>query len=342
MKVLQVMCGAETGGAEEFFVRLATAFVKTPICQKVVIRAYPDRVNELKAKGVDMELLPFGRRLDFRTPFTLRRIIREWQPDVVLSWMGRAAEVCSRSLTESGAVHVGRLGGYYKLKYFEKCDHLIGNTMGMVGYIGKLGWPESATHYLPNFVSPEKSKEVDRATLATPQDVPLVLGLGRLHANKAFDVLLESMEMLPKHWLWIAGAGPEERSLRVRAKELGIEKRIRFLGWRRDVASLLASADVLVCPSRKEPLGNVIIESWAHEVPVVAAASAGPRELISHEKDGLLCEVNNPVAIADAVTRVDGDMGARLSVQGLRNYQENFSEEVVVKKYLRFFESVRR
>ena len=67
MKVLQVMCGAERGGAEEFFVRLATAFAKTPISQKVVIRAYPDRVDELKAKGVDMELLPFRRRLDFRT-----------------------------------------------------------------------------------------------------------------------------------------------------------------------------------------------------------------------------------------------------------------------------------
>ena len=75
MKVLQVMCGAERGGAEEFFVRLATAFAKTPICQKVVIRAYPDRVDELKAKGVEIELLPFGRTLDFRTPFALRKII---------------------------------------------------------------------------------------------------------------------------------------------------------------------------------------------------------------------------------------------------------------------------
>ena len=342
MKVLQVMCGAERGGAEEFFVRLAAAFVKTPICQKVVIRAYPDRVDELKAKGVEMELVPFGRRLDFRTPFTLRKIIREWEPDVVLSWMGRAAEVCSRSLTKGGPVHVGRLGGFYKLKYFKKCDHLIGNTMGMVGYIGKWGWPASATHYLPNFVSPKKSKGVDRATLATPQDVPLLLGLGRLHPNKAFDVLLESLEMLPGHWLWIAGTGPEERSLRARAQELGIEKRVRFLGWRRDVGSLLASADVLVCPSREEPLGNVIIESWAHEVPVVAAASAGPRELISHEKDGLLCKVDDPAALADAIIMAEGGMAVRLSVQGLQNYQENFSEEIVVKKYLQFFESVTR
>ena len=342
MKVLQVMCGAERGGAEEFFVRLAAAFAKTPICQKVVIRAYPDRVDELKAKGVEMELLPFRRRLDFRTPYVLRKIIREWEPDVVLSWMGRAAEVCSKALTKGGPVHVGRLGGYYKLKYFEKCDHLIGNTMGMVGYIGKLGWPEGATHYLPNFVSSKKSKEVDRASLATPQDVPLLLGLGRLHANKAFDVLLEALEMLPRHWLWIAGAGPEERSLRARAQELGIEKRVRFLGWRRDVASLLASADVLVCPSREEPLGNVIIESWAHEVPVVATASAGPRELISHEKDGLLCKVDDPVELAKAIIIAGGDRAVRLSVQGLQNYQEKFSEEVVVKKYLHFFESVRK
>ena len=148
--------------------------------------------------------------------------------------------------------------------------------------------------------------------------------------------------MLPGHWLWIAGTGPEERSLRARALELGIEKRVRFLGWRRDVASLLASADVLVCPSREEPLGNVIIESWAHEVPVVAAASAGPRELISHDIDGLLCKVDDPAALADAIIMAEGGMAVRLSVQGLQNYQENFSEEIVVKKYLQLFESVTR
>ena len=178
--------------------------------------------------------------------------------------------------------------------------------------------------------------------MTTPQDVPLLLGLGRLHTNKGFDVLLESLEILPRHWLWIAGVGPEERALRARAQELGVEKRVRFLGWRRDVASLLASADILVVPSRAEPLGNVIIESWAHEVPVVAAASAGPMELISHEKDGLLCKVDDPVALADAIIMADGELAVRLSVQGLRNYQEKFSEEIVVKKYLHFFESVTR
>ena len=342
MKVLQVMCGAERGGAEEFFVRLAVAFSKTSISQKVVIRAYPDRVCELKEKGVEPKLLPFGRRLDFWTPSSLRKIISEWEPDVVLSWMSRATEICSRSLTKGGPVHVGRLGGYYKLKYFNKCDHLIGNTMGMVSYIGKLGWPESATHYIPNFVSSNKSKAVDRALLATPKDAPLLLGLGRLHENKAFDVLLEALEILQRHWLWIAGAGPEERSLRARAEELGVGERVRFLGWRRDVASLLASADVLVCPSKAEPLGNVILEGWAHEVPVVAAASAGPIELISHMENGLLCKVGDPTALANAIIMADGEMAKALAAQGLRKYQENFSEEVVVKRYLNFFDSVRR
>lgn len=342
MRILQVMSGAEQGGAEEFFVRLATAFSRTSICQKVVIRAYPERVKELKARGVEMELVPFRRRLDFWTPLALRKIIKEWRPDIVLSWMGRATEMCSRSLGKDGPVHVGRLGGYYKLKYFKECDHLIGNTMGMVSYIGQLGWPENATHYLPNFVSSIRSKAAERALLATPQDVPLLLALGRLHKNKAFDVLLDSLKILPTHWLWIAGVGPEERSLRNQAQELGVEERVRFLGWRQDVPSLLAAADVLVCPSREEPLGNVIIESWAQEVPVVAAAAAGPKELISHEEDGLLCEVGDPAALADVITRACGGMAKRLSAQGLRKYQKTFSEEVVVDKYLKFFESVRR
>src|SRR3546814_2771750 len=65
-------------------------------------------------------------------------------------------------------------------------------------------------------------------------------------------------------WLWLAGEGPRRRALMQQAARLGLGDRVRFLGWRDDVAALLRAADVFLCPSRHEPLGNVVIEAWAH------------------------------------------------------------------------------
>ena len=47
---------------------------------------------------------------------------------------------------------VGRLGGYYDLRYYRGCDHLVGNTRGIVDWLRRSGWPAERTHYLPNFV----------------------------------------------------------------------------------------------------------------------------------------------------------------------------------------------
>ena len=63
MKILQVMSGAEHGGAEEFFVRLTGALSQTALHQRVVIRDYPDRVDTLVSLGVETEVLPFRGRL---------------------------------------------------------------------------------------------------------------------------------------------------------------------------------------------------------------------------------------------------------------------------------------
>src|SRR5258708_14680077 len=118
---------------------------------------------------------------------------------------------------------------------------------------------------------------VARAALDTPEDVPLALALGRLHSNKAFDVLIEALARAPGIHLWLAGEGPARAQLESRAARLAVSNRVRFLCWREDAPALLATADMLVCPSRHEPLGHVVVEAWAAGPPRGAAASAGPR-----------------------------------------------------------------
>lgn len=340
-RVLQAMAGARHGGAEAFFMRLVPALARAGLEQRVVIRRDQSRAAELRAQGIEPVELPFGGVFDLKTRAALRREIEAFAPRVVVTWMNRATQKCpDAKRSKIRFVHVARLGGYYDLKYYENCDHLIGNTPDIVDYLRRAGWPEERSHYLPNFVDGMSLPAVPRASLATPGNVPLVLALGRLHPNKAFDVLLTALTQMPEAHCWLAGEGPERASLETQAARLGLLDRLRFLGWREDAAALYAAADLLVCPSRYEPLGNVVIEAWAHGVPVVATASAGPRALIEDGKNGLLAPVEDADALASAMRRilVDPSLAARLKEGGRASYEAGYTEAAVVARYIEFFE----
>ena len=338
IRVLQAIGGARHGGAEAFFTRLAIALGRAGLEQHIVIRRDADRAATLRAGGIEPIELPFGGRLDFETGRALREEIRAFAPDIVLTWMSRATQKCSTGRF----VHAARLGGYYNLKYYRHCHHLIGNTVDIVDYIRRSGWPAERAHYLPNFVDAAPGVPLPRASLATPDGAPLVLALGRLHRDKAFDVLLTALAALPDVHCWLAGDGPERLSLEGQAKQLGLDSRLRFLGWRNDTASLYATADLLVCPSRTEPLGNVVIEAWARGVPVVAAASEGPGALIKDRENGLLVPIEDAGALASAIRRVFDDRRLRedLKENGRASYARDFTEKAVVKRYIEFFEQI--
>ncbi|SCA56897.1 putative glycosyltransferase [Candidatus Terasakiella magnetica] len=340
MRILQTMAGAEFGGAEAFFTRLAVALQKTDVEQRVIIRENPARARALRAGQVEPLQLSFGGALDVRTGMTLRREIKNFNPDVVLTWMNRATKKTPAG--KGKFVKVARLGGYYDLKYYRDCDHLVGNTQDIVDYLVKEGWPAERAHYLPNFVTATRAEPASRMELSTPEDAPLLLSLGRLHENKAFDTLLKALARVPGVYLWLAGEGPLRRELELQAEELGIRPRVRFLGWREDTASLFAASDVYICPSRHEPLGNVVLEGWAQGRPVIAADSLGPGTLIEHGENGVLCPVDNDKAMGDAIKWVfsDQDFAYKLATRGWESYQRDFTEEVVVQKYLEFFEKI--
>jgi glycosyltransferase involved in cell wall biosynthesis len=340
IRLAQVMAGARHGGAETFFVRLALALHRAGLEQCLIIRRDAERAAALRAGGSPPRELPFGGALDLRTRFGLRRILRAYRPQVVLTWMSRATRLCPRG----DFVHVGRLGGYYDLKYYHRCDHLIGNTRDIVSYVTRAGWPESRAHYLPNFVPEMTASPIARASLDTPTDAPLALALGRLHSNKGFDVLIEALARAPGIYLWLAGEGAERTQLQARTERLGVARRVRFLGWREDAAALLAACNMLVCPSRHEPLGNVVIEAWAAGKPVVAASSAGPAALVRDGVTGLLVPIDDADALARAMTRLGENHGLRagLAAAGRATYVAEFSERVVVAQYREFLERVAR
>lgn len=338
MRIAQIMAGAPTGGAELFFERLTIALSRAGDDVLPVIRRDPGRTRRLGDAGLCPVGLRFGGPLDPLTPWRLGQALRRFQPQVAIAWMSRAA----RATPRGDWVLIGRHGGYYDLKYFRHCDHLVGNTQGIVDRIVAQGWPAHRAHYMPNFV-PDMAPPTDHAATRPPSTPTTVLALGRLHRNKAFDILIRALPHLPGVHARIAGEGPERAALTALAAELGVADRVHLLGWRQDTAALLAACDVLVCPSRQEPLGNVVIEGWSARRPVVAAAAEGPTELIEHGQTGLLVPVDDPAALAHAIRDALSDpMRSCLAQAGRLRYEAHFAEAAVVERWRRFLRSVEK
>jgi glycosyltransferase involved in cell wall biosynthesis len=339
------MAGAEHGGAEMHFVRLALALKRVGVAQHVLMRRHGQRAAELRAGGIDAVEARFGGPIDFASRRVFRREIARFRPDIVLTSMSRATRMCPRSGPRLGRfVHIARLGGYYDLKYYRSCDHLVGITPDLVDYFVARGWPRERAHVIPNFVEDRTAPPQARGELHTPDGAPLVFALGRLHRNKAFDVLIEAVARLPGVYLWLAGEGPLRGALEALAARLGVLERVRFLGWRDDPAPFFAAADVFAVPSRHEPLGSVLLEGWMHRKPMVAAASQGPRQLVTHEETGLLVAVDDADALAQAVRRLVDDpaLAARLAARGRAAFEADYTEAVAVSRYLALFEKVLR
>jgi glycosyltransferase involved in cell wall biosynthesis len=331
-RLVSLMAGARVGGAEAFFERLVVALHESGVDQRVAIRSEPARAGRLREKGIEPVELSFGGPFDLATPWKLKTLFDGFDAEIALAFMSRAAaKLPPKSWCRKAPVYVGRLGGYYDLKYYRRCDRLIANTLDIRDWILAQGWPATRVDYLPNFVDAAPAR-------AAPRDgaEKLILALGRLHPNKGFDVLIAAMADLPDATLWIAGDGPLKTALEAQAAPLGA--RVRFLGWRDDAASLIEACDVLVCPSRHEPLGNVVIEGWARRKPVVACASQGPRALIRDGADGLLVPVDDARALADALRRAlsERELATALAQAGRARYQDSFARETVVAAYRDF------
>ncbi|HEX3675164.1 MAG TPA: glycosyltransferase [Rhizomicrobium sp.] len=340
LRVMTVAAGAEFGGSETFFVSLTLALKRARVDVRAAMKSFPIREDAFRAAGIATTAAPFlYPPLDFYTPWRIRRAAERFRPDCVLTFTGRGG-----AMTPPGPYAlIGRLGGYYRLEYFERCNYLVCITPDLVRHVVENGFPKERVFFIPNFPVIQDTAAIDRAAFDTPKDGKLALALGRLHKSKALDVLLKATAQVPDLWLWIAGEGPDRAELTQLAADLGIANRVRFLGWRTDRSALLRASDLCVFPSRYEPNGTVVVEAWAHGVPLVTAASAGPAWIARDGEDALIAPVDDADGLAERMRAVlaSPELAAKLVANGHRRIEGEFSEAAVVKRYIDMFEAVR-
>lgn len=341
MRILHVIAGAKEGGAESIMLDAALALAEAGVVQHVITRDHnEDRLAALKDANVPVTIANFDKLWREPTKNVLKQVVGEFQPDVIHYWMGRAGSFALKSMR---AQSVGWYGGYYKLERFKNCEWHVGMTSDLVRHIREQGAPEDRVSILNSYANLTPAEPTLRSTLDTPENAPALLTLARLHWKKGIDTLLEALAGLPGVYAWIAGEGPIEDELKALAEKLGVEDRVRWLGWRTDRANLLAACDVVAFPSRYEPFGNVTIEAWAAQRPLVVADSAGPAATVTNEVDALLVPKDDPDALREALRRAleDAELARKLVEGGTRSYEANFTKSAFVRASMTLYEKIR-
>jgi glycosyltransferase involved in cell wall biosynthesis len=168
---------------------------------------------------------------------------------------------------------------------------------------------------------------------------PRIVFAGRLHEEKGADLLIEALALLdrPPPTL-ILGAGPTERSLRRLARQLRVDRAIRFCGWRPDAPRYIAGSSVCVVPSRHDAWSQTAVIAMGLGVPVVATAVEGLPATIGSSR-GVLVAPDDPEALAEGIERVlDGEM--LVDREDARLYAERYLPDRVARAYAEEYRSL--
>jgi glycosyltransferase involved in cell wall biosynthesis len=340
MRVMHVMAGAAEGGAENIMLESVLALAETDLAQHVVTR--PDnafRIQKFREAGIGVDVAAFNNSWPFPTQRVIADAIKQFEPDVIEYWMGRAGQFAPKQYR---ARSIGWYGGYYKLARFKNCEWHVGLTIDLLRHIREQGVSDERSAIVHTYADFTGADPASRKALNTPEDAPVALALARLHEKKGLDTLLDATAKIDGLYVWIAGEGPLEQELKAHCARLGLDDRVRFLGWRNDRGALLAACDVVAFPSRYEPFGTVTVDAWAGSRPLVAADAVGPAAYVKDGVNGLLIPKNDVDALADALRRVvtDKDLAAKLVAGGRASYEAQFTKAVFQRDSIALYEKI--
>ena len=170
-----------------------------------------------------------------------------------------------------------------------------------------------------------------RAKLGIPPGATVIGAVGRLNGEKDYPNLLRAAQILqetrPDLYFVIAGKGELEAELKRMAVELGVDRRVIFMGHFHDVRKDFELMDLYVLSSTREGLPNTVLEAMAMEVPIVSTDVDGVKEAVTDQREAFLVPPQDSPALAAGIERmlVDTELRQRLARQARQTVEAEFS-----------------
>ncbi|MGV8804907.1 MAG: glycosyltransferase [Polaromonas sp.] len=359
MKVLLLITGLGMGGAEKVVTGLADALAAKGHDVRI---AYMTGTAVVVPANSNIQVVSLGMlsKQDALVGFfKLRRLIRDFQPDVVHSHMvhanimARLVRLITPLKRLISTAHSSNEGGKLRMLAYRLTDALADMSTNVseeavAVFIQAQAARPGRMVAVHNGISTDvfafnaSARERQREALLVGENCRLLLAVGRLHEAKDYPNLFHALAQLPandlNYKLCIAGDGPLRGHLDKLILQLGLSDRVNFLGIRRDVADLMSAADVFVLSSAWEGFPMVVMEAMANERILVATDCGGIREAVGDA--GFLVKPMDAKALALALhtaLQLPLAQSKSLGRAARARVVEKYSLNSVVEKWLKLY-----
>jgi len=361
MRILHVIGSLGCGGAQVVLKNI----VENMDSEEVSSYVYPLRPGNVLIP-IEGEVITGPRRnYDPRKFFTILKLCKKHKIDILVAHLTKPImgcllasflRKCKLIVYEHGPVfEKGLQYTLYRLVLrllWRRVAVFVAVSKYMSDYlVEKIGIAPERIRVIPNAVQfavfdPQRtSRKLIRKQLGV-SDNNIALGfVGRLNQIKGPDLLIKAtallLERTARYVAVFAGDGPQRKSLERLARQLNVHERVRFLGFRDDVAQVMAAFDIGIVPSRQESFGIVCLELMRMNVPVISSGAGGMAEYITDGQTGLILRENTPSEICRCVERIVNDQHLRRRlIEAGRRLVEQFSVEQYVKTTQAVYEEV--
>jgi glycosyltransferase involved in cell wall biosynthesis len=308
------------GGAERQLTLLASELVACGVEVHVALLAGGPNEARLLASGAVVHRISSTGNHDPAIAFRLRSLARQLRTDIVQTWLpqmdvfgGVAARLAAVPWILSERVSAAAYEARWKDRVLRRrigarADGIIANSERGLDYWRPIVGYRTHLEVIPNIVP---SEDLRAAACVPPSldlapGVPMVLAAGRLVEQKNLSVLLAALRLVfarTSAVAFICGDGPVRPALELEAAAHGLTPRLRFLGYRNDLWSLMGRAQAFVSPSLFEGQPNTVLEAMACGCPLVLSDIREHRE-IADDSTATFVPPCDADALASAVIRV--------------------------------------
>lgn len=351
MRVLFLYSTLTVGGAERQLALLVPELRRRGVEPLVAtLRHRGPNFEELREQGIATAFVAMRSRTD---AVGIARAYRLWRfrPDVVFSSSVDAQVIGQAIAARARARHVtAEHGGAGIPRVFHRrllvrlvaprVDRVVAVSASQLPELRELGFPPDRMRVIPNGIPPPiaaRPRAAVRAELGVAETDVVAVLVATLRPEKRASSFVEAVVRAharePRLRGIVVGGGPELE--RVRAAAAANAATVRVLGERRDVADLIAAADVVCLVSAFEGLPITVLEAMALGRPVVAAAVGGIPEAVTDGVTGFLAPAGDDDAFVDALVAAAGT-DARLADRGAAaqdRFRERYSLEAMVERY---------
>ena len=278
----------------------------------------------------------------------IRNLVKQFDPEII-HCNTSACMTPAFALKESNAIKIWHLRESPPFNYLmnrwidNSCDLAIANCQDTASSFNLLKVKNKlkVVHNGLNIEPPDNEQiRIAREEMELLDDEKSLIFAGNLLAHKDPGMLINVLDAtkneLPGLKGFIFGSGPLLDSLENRISELGLESRIRLMGFKQNILPFVAASDVVLIPSLVEPFPRIGLEAMALGKAIIASNVGGMAEQTINSETGLLCPPSDVKEFSSALIRLitDQQFSNQLGQKAKQRYLDNFTEDIYVDKFL--------